>query len=425
MPEPGTDSRVARVEPRAERAPRRVLSVVQLVTGVRELLEDAVGRVWVAGEVSNLRQAPSGHCYFTLKDEHAQVRAALFRATARRLGFELENGLSLLVYGDVTVYEPRGDLQLLVRALEPRGVGALQIAFEQLRARLEAEGLFEAALKRPLPPHPRRVGVVTSLGGAALRDVIHVSGRRFPGVPLLLSPTRVQGEGAEHEIAAALARVAEPPGIDVVLLVRGGGSLEDLRPFNTEVLARALRACPVPVVSGVGHETDLTIADLAADARAATPSAAAALALPDGSMLAIQLRRDSTRLLAAWRALAAARRAKLAHEWQALRAHAPRARLAAQRSRLAAATRALESGVRSHLERLRSRLATGTARLDTLSPLGVLARGYAIVRLGAEGPIVRRPEQVAAGDELRIRLAGGELAATAQAAVDGGQDEKS
>jgi exodeoxyribonuclease VII large subunit len=408
------------VEGKALQAPRRVVSVAQLVAGVRELLEDAVGRVWVAGEVSNLHRAASGHCYFTLKDDGAQVRAALFRATARRLPFEPENGLSLLVYADVTVYEPRGDLQLLVRALEPRGVGALQIAFEQLRARLEAEGLFDEAQKRALPPHPRRVGVVTSPGGAVLRDVIHA--RRFPGVPLLLSPTRVQGEGAEDEITTALAQVVRQPGVDVVLLVRGGGSLEDLRPFNTEVVARALRASPVPVISGVGHETDITIADLAADARAPTPSAAAALALPDGAALVTQLGRDSTRLLVAWRALLASRRAKLRQEWQALRAQAPRARLASQRSRLTAVVRALESHTRARVERSRARLATGTARLDTLSPLAVLGRGYAIVRLGEKGPILRSPDQVTAGAPLRIRVAEGELDATADPSPD--TDEK-
>ncbi len=405
-------------------APRRVVSVAQLVAEVRELLEDGVGRVWVAGEVSNLHRAASGHCYFTLKDEGAQVRAALFRATARRLPFEPENGISLLVYADVTVYEPRGDLQLLVRALEPRGVGALQVAFEQLRARLEAEGLFDEAQKRALPSHPRRVGVVTSPGGAVLRDVIHVSARRFPGVPLLLSPTRVQGEGAEQEIAAALAHVALQPRVDVVLLVRGGGSLEDLRPFNTETVARALRASPVPVISGVGHETDITIADLAADARAPTPSAAAALALPDGAALVTQLGRDTTRLLAAWRALLASRRAKLRQEWQALRAHAPRARLAAQRSRLTAIVRALESHSHVRLERARARLATGTARLDTLSPLAVLGRGYAIVRLGEHGPIVRSSGQVASGDPLRIRVAEGELDATAGPSQSPSDSEK-
>jgi exodeoxyribonuclease VII large subunit len=401
-----------------------VLSVAQLIAGVRGLLEDGVGRVWVAGEVSNLHRAASGHCYFTLKDEGAQLRAALFRATARRLPFEPENGLSLLVYGDVTVYEPRGDLQLLVRALEPRGVGALQIAFEQLRARLEAEGLFDDAHKRPLPPHPRRVGVVTSSGGAALHDVIQVSGRRFPGVPLLVSPTRVQGEEAEREIVAALDAVVGQPDVDVVLLVRGGGSLEDLRPFNTEVVARALRRSPVPVISGVGHETDVTIADLAADARAPTPSAAAALALPDGAALLDRLHRDGARLVAAWRAILAARRAKLLQEWQALRAHAPRARLAAQRSRLVALVRALESHARARVERARARLATGTARLDTLSPLAVLGRGYAIVRLADGGPILRSPDQVTAGDRLRVRLAEGELDATASAPPSGSEGEK-
>lgn len=395
----------------ASEPPRRVLSVAQLLGGVRELLEDAVGRVWVAGEVSNLHRAASGHAYFTLKDDDAQVRAALFRGTARRLAFDPEDGMAVLVYGELTLYEPRGDLQILVRALEPRGVGALQLAFEQMRARLQAEGLFDPAAKRPAPDHPRRVGVVTSPGAAALRDVIQVSRRRFPGIPLLISPTRVQGAGAEHEIVRALERIARQPRVDTVLLVRGGGSLEDLLPFNTETVARALRACPVPVVSGVGHETDLTIADLAADVRAPTPSAAAMLALPDGASLRGQLARDVRRLFVAMRGQLGERRGRLRQEWQALQTHAPRAKLAAQRVRLSALAEALARAASSGVAGLRSRFATGAARLDSLSPLAVLARGYAIVRLGADGPVVRGPGQVAAGDALHIRLAEGALAA--------------
>jgi exodeoxyribonuclease VII large subunit len=411
------------VEPLVERSPRRVLSVSELLVGLRGLFEDAVGRVWVAGEVSNLRRASSGHLYFTLKDEGAQVRAVLFRASARRVAFEPQDGMAVLAYGDLAIFEPRGDLQLLVRALEPRGVGALQLAFEQLRARLAAEGLFDAERKRPLPAHPRRVGVVTSPGGAALRDVIQVSRRRCPAVPLLVAPTRVQGEGAEEEIAAALARVAREPEVDVVLLVRGGGSLEDLLAFNGEVVARAIRFSPVPVVSGVGHETDVTIADLAADARAATPSAAAMLALPDRAALRAQLARDLRRLAGAVRALLAARRARARQEGQALAAFAPRARLAAQGSRLAATHSALARAGRALVERRRARLAAAAGRLDSLSPLAVLARGYALVRLGRSGPIVRRAEMVARGDRLHVRLAAGELEAIADAV--GPRDEES
>jgi exodeoxyribonuclease VII large subunit len=254
----------------------RPFRVSELVGGLRELLEEEVGRVWVVGEISNLRRAPSGHCYFTLKDDQAQLRAALFRSAAVRLPFDPEDGLEVVVEAEVTVYAQRGDLQLIVRQMEPRGQGALQLAFEQLRARLEAEGLFDPARKRALPAWPRRVGVVTSPSGAAVRDVIQVSGRRMPGIALLIAPARVQGDGAEDEIAAALAALGRVPDVDVILLVRGGGSLEDLRPFNTERVARAIAAARVPVVAGVGHEADVSIADLAADARAPTPSAGSA-----------------------------------------------------------------------------------------------------------------------------------------------------
>jgi len=392
-------------------AARRVLSVGELVGGVRELLEDSVGRLWVAGEISNLRRPASGHAYFTLKDDDAQLRCALFRGAARRIPFDPEDGLAVLAYGELTVYPARGDLQLIVRALEPRGEGALQLAFEQLRARLEAEGLFDPDRKRPIPEHPRRIGVVTSGTGAAWRDVLRVAAGRHGGTPLLLAPTRVQGAGAEEAIAVALAAVAERPGVDVVLLVRGGGSLEDLQAFNHERVARAIRAMPVPVVCGVGHEVDVTIADLAADLRAPTPSAAAAAAVPDGRRLADRLAARTERLLAAVEERIAAAGARWRHGRTALRGLAPSARLALQAERLATATRGLRREVRAGLERREARLAAGIGRLDGLSPLAVLGRGYALVQREADGAIVRAPGDVAAGDGLRVRLAEGEIEA--------------
>jgi exodeoxyribonuclease VII large subunit len=397
----------------AERgAPRRPLRVSELVVGLRELLDDEVGRVLVVGEISNLRRAPSGHCYFTLKDDHAQLRAALFRSAAVRLPFDPEDGLEVIAEAELTVYAPRGDLQLVVRQMEPRGQGALQLAFAQLRARLEAEGLFDAAKKRPLPACPRRVGIVTSPSGAALRDVIEVSGRRMPGVPLLLAAARVQGDGAEHELAAALAALGAVPDVDVILIVRGGGSLEDLRAFNTERVARAIRAARVPVVAGVGHEIDVSIADLAADARAPTPSAAAELVLPDqrawrerGRLLLRRLARAATGGVA----LAGRRLDRLAGR---LRAHAPAARLAARRARLATLSRALEREGAHAVALRRERLAALAARLDALSPLAVLGRGYALARRPS-GEVLRRAADVAPGDPFTLRLAEGELDATA------------
>jgi exodeoxyribonuclease VII large subunit len=400
---------------RSELLGRRVFSVGELVSDLNSLLEDEFGRVWVVGEISNLHRARSGHSYFTLKDDEAQIRAALFRGAAERLPFDPEDGLEVVVFGDLTLYPPRGDLQIVVRSLEPRGQGALQLAFEQLRARLEAEGLFAPELKRALPEFPRRVGVVTSPTGAAIRDVIQVTGRCFPSIPLLVAPTRVQGEGAEEEIAAALELVAGR-GVEVILLVRGGGSLEDLFAFNTERVARAIRACPLPVVSGVGHEVDVTISDLVADARAPTPSAAAALALPDRESHETRLDRDRRRLrAAALRVLDRAAR-RLGRSRESLRAHAPSARLLAHRVRLEAAVTALQRGIGAHLSRSGARFAGVSARLEALSPLAVLSRGYAIVYREPEGVIVRRAREVREGDALRLRVAEGEIDATVSAA---------
>ena len=396
---------------------RLIIPVGAFLAGLNSLLEDQVGRVWIVGQVSNLHRASSGHTYFTLKDEQGQIRAALFRSAARRVPFEIEEGLEIVVSADVSIYAARGDLQLVVRDLEPLGRGGLQLAFEQLRRRLEAEGLFDEARKRELPAFPGRIGVVTSPTSAAVRDVIQVARHRFPATPLVIAPTRVQGEGVEEEIAAALDAVAEGGDVDVVLLVRGGGSLEDLWCFNTEAVARAIERCPVPVVTGVGHETDLTIADLVADLRAPTPSAAVALVLPDGRVLASQLARVFRRLEAAARAQLRRARTRLLREGEALRILAPSTRLAARQARLRAASRALVREARAQLQRRRGALAATVARLESLSPLAVLDRGYALVRRVRDGAIVRRVEQLESGERLRIRVAEAELEASVESAT--------
>jgi len=402
-------------EPSAAAGPP-VYSVSQVLAGLKGLLQDRVGRLWVSGEVSNLRVPASGHAYFTLKDDAGQLRAVLFRGAARRLAFDPEDGLEVLAYGELTVYESRGDLQLIVQQLEPRGRGALQLAFEQLRGRLEGEGLFDAERKQELPAWPRVVGVVTSSGAAALRDVVHVVERRFPAQPLLLASSRVQGAGAEDELAAALEALDAQPDVEVILLVRGGGSLEDLQPFNTERLARAIAACATPVVSGVGHEVDVTIADLAADLRAATPSAAAAAALPDRERVAIRLDRDARRLVTAGRRAIERMRNRADAGAESLRLQAPRERLAARRGQLVAAGRALRREIQALLAARAAGMAASAGRLETLSPLGVVARGYAIVERAVDGAIVRRAGDVAVGDGLRVRLAEGELDARVEAA---------
>jgi exodeoxyribonuclease VII large subunit len=399
-------------EPRTESADaRRFYRVSELLGGLNALLEERVGRVWVIGEIANLHRAASGHRYFTLKDEGGQMRAALFRRAAERIPFELEDGLEVVAYADVGIYTARGELQLVIHKVEPRGRGALQLAFEQLRGRLSEEGLFDPGRKSPLPAFPSRLGVVTSPTSAAVRDVIEVSGRRSPATALLISPTRVQGEGAEHEIAQALADVAAQPGVELVLLVRGGGSLEDLWAFNTEVVARAIAGCPLPVVSGVGHETDLTIADLVADVRAPTPSAAAEQVLADRAEIAVRLQRDWRRLLAGIRSRLLRSEERLRAKQGALRLLSPSARLEAQRRRLASMASALVGAMSLQGERRRNALSRWAGQLDSLSPLAVLGRGYALVTRERDGAILRRSEEVEVGDSVDVRLAHGGLVA--------------
>src|SRR6478736_1433760 len=256
---------------------RTVFSVSELNATIRNLLENELQTVWVEGEISNGRVWNTGHMYFTLKDSASQIKAVMFRSALRYLKFKPEDGLKVVARGKVSGYDPKGEYQIICDHIEPKGLGALQQAFEQLKKRLAAEGLFDPARKRPLPALPRRIGLVTSIDGAALRDMIRVLRRRYPNAHLVISPTRVQGEGAGREIAHAIRKVERIDAVDVIIVARGGGSLEDLWAFNEEVLARAIVASPVPVISGVGHETDFTIADFVADLRAPTPSAAAEL----------------------------------------------------------------------------------------------------------------------------------------------------
>jgi exodeoxyribonuclease VII large subunit len=393
----------------------RVYSVGEVLSGVRRLLEDRVGRLWVVGELQGVSRPRSGHVYFQLADDAGQLRAALFRGDAQRIPFEPEDGLEVLAYGDLTVYEQRGDLQLIVRQLEPRGVGALQLAFEQLRRRLEAEGLFDPARKQEPPFLPRRIGVVTSASGAALRDVLEVTGRRLPSVPLLLAPTRVQGPDAEHEVAAALGALSQHGDVSVVLLVRGGGSLEDLQAFNSETVARAIADCPIPVITGVGHEVDVSIADLVADLRAPTPSAAAERALPERRTLAGELRRGFAALVSAARERRADAAARLDRAGRAVAQQSPEARVRFQRQRLQAAARAVTRATRARAQRGRQGLGEAAARLQALSPLAVLGRGYGLVRRAADQSIVRGPDDIEAGERLAIRVDQAELEALVEA----------
>ena len=383
-----------------------VLTVSQLLRSVRDALERRFPLMWVSGEVSNLSRAPSGHCYFTLKDRAAQVDCVMFRSRAALFAGGLREGLRVEARVLVSLYEPRGRFQLTVEAIRPAGVGPLYERFVRLKEKLGAEGLFDAAAKRPLPEHPRAIGVVTSLAAAALRDVLSTLARRNPAVPVIVYPVPVQGEGAGARIAQMLARASARAECDVLLLVRGGGSIEDLWAFNEEAVARALRACRVPVIVGVGHETDFTIADFAADRRAPTPTAAAELALVSRKELfgrtaecARCLTREMRRRLQyAAQALDGASR-RLVHP--AARLRAAGALLAQLRTRLAFAL-----GHRVH--RCDAELARLRASLAGLDPAAVLGRGYSITRDGA-GALLRDPSRLRDGDRLVTTLARGEV----------------
>ncbi|MDQ7996044.1 MAG: exodeoxyribonuclease VII large subunit [Luteibacter sp.] len=437
-----------------DRSPPEIFTPSGLNRLVRDLLEDALPMgVWIEGELSNVARPASGHVYFTLKDAGAQVRCAMFRTAASRLRFRPTDGMHVLMRAKVGLYEARGEFQLVADHMEPAGEGALQREFEQLKARLGAEGLFDAERKRALPAYPKRIGVITSPSGAAVRDVLSVLGRRFGLADVDVLPVPVQGREAPPAIAAMLRRASASGRYDVLLVTRGGGSLEDLWAFNDEAVARAIHASAVPVVSAVGHEVDFTIADFVADLRAATPSAAAELLVPDAGDLERRLDRLRQRMatLIARRLQAAAQRAD---HWQArLNAQRPQARLArdgqrleALRRRLVMATAQSNALRRARLDRLQARLAaqhprlrlapsqrriadlrlrlrTSMARrierdrarvteqartLHAVSPLATLERGYAIV-FDERDAVVRRAGDVAVGDRLRVMLGDGEL----------------
>ena len=430
-----------------------ILSPSQLNTLARSLLEDTFPLVFVEGELGNVARPASGHLYFTLKDARAQVRCAMFRPKSTWLKFQPREGLKVLARGRLTLYEARGDYQLVLDSLEEAGEGALRRAFEELKAKLQAEGLFDAERKRPLPAHVRRLGVITSPSGAAVRDVLSVIGRRFPLLEVDVLPVPVQGEGAAAQIVQMLRSAGTSGRYDALLLTRGGGSLEDLWAFNDEALARAVAASPVPVVAAIGHETDFSLVEFAADLRAPTPSAAAELLVPDGAELQAKLRAHQRRLLtlgshamaqAAQRADRAAlrlhalrpqarlealrqrkqqaarrlqaafmvrlerRQAALRHAQGILRAHAPRRRLAVLGERLADLRPRLHAALPRQLERDALKLAGIARALEAVSPLATVARGYAIVQR-EDGQVVRKVDDVQPGDVLAARLPDGTL----------------
>ncbi len=386
------------------------ISVSALVGLMQELVEDNFVDVWVQGEISNLSFPASGHCYFTLKDNKAQIRCAMFRAQARGVTFRPENGMAVLCRGRVSVYPQRGDVQLIAEQLEPVGVGRLQLAFEQLRDKLQQEGLFSAARKRALPQYPLVIGVVTSPSGAAIQDILNILRRRSAGVSVLLRPVRVQGEGAAEEIAAAIAELNAEGSSQVMIVGRGGGSREDLWAFNEEVVARAIAASAIPVISAVGHEVDFSIADMVADLRAPTPSAAAELVVQNRLELERHLDQLCIRLGGLMKARLNLYQSRL--EGLEKRLRPPQERIRLMQLQLRQLRERLGQAMDKRLTGKQQQLATLAARLDSLSPLAVLGRGYAIVKKETDGQVVSSAEQVETGDALRIVFARGEVSAT-------------
>ncbi len=434
---------------------RHVLSVGELNSNIQHLFGREFCRIWVAGEISGCRLAASGHYYFSLKDADSQVKCALFKGSARFIRFKPQEGLAVLVRGSLEVYSARGEYQLIIEQLELQGAGSLQASFEQLKSRLAAEGLFHPERKRPLPVHPRRIGLITSPDGAVLQDMLQVLGRRFPGLHLRLYPAQVQGEGAVEQLCAALQHFGTKSWAQVVILARGGGSLEDLWSFNDERLARAIAASAVPVISAVGHETDFTIADFVADHRSPTPSAAAEIVICTRDSLLLELREYSSKMTRAfrYRLIIAARdvqsrgierthtligrsitrRMQQVDEADTqLRALQTRVlegarrrltdlrrrveesnlplRFARNRHRQELLQQRLLSAWQNTLRAKASRLHAGRAHLTQLSPLSVLERGYAIVEKRS-GQILRSSSDSAVNEPLRIRLHRGELEA--------------
>jgi exodeoxyribonuclease VII large subunit len=435
-------------------APRTIYTVTELNGSVRLLLSSHFGTIWVEGEISNLAQPSSGHLYFTLKDQDAQVRCALFKGSARLLRFRPANGMRVLARANVGLYEPRGEYQLTVDYLEDAGDGALRRAFEVLKAKLAAEGLFDAGRKQPIPCPPRCLGVITSPTGAAVRDILTVLKRRFPALPVIVFPVKVQGVEAKHDIVRALGLAGRTGLCDALIVARGGGSLEDLWAFNEEIVARAMAACPIPIISGVGHETDLTIADMVADLRAPTPSAAAEAVSPDRTEWLARLNRLESRLRGHIRlalvqpaqklvylskrlqqahpekqmqrqaqrldemelrlrratlAILAQREGKLQTLAAKLASRHPAQRIEFLQARQGEIKRRLNAAITRVLDRSRLSIKTAAEKLDTISPLATLERGYAIASRERDGKILRDNADVELGGLVKIRLAQGSL----------------
>lgn len=385
----------------------KIYTVSELTYSIKDLLEENYPEVWVSGEISNFKAHHNGHFYFDLKDENSRLSAVMFRGRNQRLRFELENGLAVVCYGQVTVYRPQGKLQISVEEMEPQGLGALQLAFEQLKEKLAKEGLFDEARKRPLPHLPKKIAVVTSRSGAALRDILNIATRRYPNIEILIVPTMVQGEEAALEIVAALEKINQRKDVDVIIVGRGGGSIEDLWAFNEEAVARAIAASNIPIISAVGHETDFTIADFVADVRAPTPSAAAELAVPSKEELVYTVAQWKFRLFRAMEQ----QLKSLEGDVQQLkkRLKDPQRRLEEMMQRLDELTMRSHRALWHSIQLRRKDWDRLNTSLKNLSPLAILERGYAVVTMIDSKHPITSSEQVEVGDNVLVQLARGGL----------------
>ncbi|MFO1023217.1 MAG: exodeoxyribonuclease VII large subunit [Planctomycetales bacterium] len=388
-----------------------VLTVSELTVHIKEFLETAFPYVWVRGEISNCTRAGSGHFYLTLKDDSAQIRAIVWRTTASKLKFQLEDGLEVVAAGPVELYEARGTYQLIIQELWPQGLGALELAFRQLHEKLAKEGLFAPERKRPLPRFPRRIALITSPSGAAVRDMLQVITRRWRGADLILLPVAVQGAGAAEEIAAALSVVHRIPDVDVVITGRGGGSLEDLWAFNEEIVARAIAACPIPVISAVGHEIDLSISDLVADRRALTPSEAGELVVPHADEIRSELNQLQSRLVSSLKNLSQTARWQLNHLAERRALSRPFEMLHDRARTVDELEARLQRGMQRVLDNSRAQLGGVSGALHALSPLNVLERGYSLTQILPEKSsrkiLLRDSAQAQPGMLLETRLHSG------------------
>ena len=387
----------------------KFFTVSEISRGIRTSLEHKFSNIGVLGEISNVRKPSSGHIYLTLKDKNSQLQAVVFRNSASRIKFELKDGMEVISFGSITVYEPRGQYQLIINKIEPKGIGALQLAFQQLKEKLEKEGLFDSAHKKPLPFIPQKIGIVTSPTGAAIKDILNIIDRRFANVEILIYPVKVQGEGAAQEIAEAITGLNSYSDIDVIIAGRGGGSMEDLWAFNEEVVARSIYSSRIPIISAVGHEIDITIADLVADKRALTPSEAGELVVPRKDLLIEKIEKFKARLLQSLTGKLRLSKEKLVIIGNSYAMKQPFDRLNRWQQRLDELAQRLNLKITHALNTEREKLSGIAGKLESLSPLNVLKRGYAITTRLENSKPLRNIIDLSKGDKIKINLSKGSI----------------